>query len=939
MQNYKQLEMTDGCKVIVKYAGEDKLAIVHKTRGNIIDLILLKERKRVSYKLGDVEISSGYKEGDRVVFKDNRALVSNNEEGIVIGRKNLAGQDLIAVHYYHVDRILWIPFERLSYLFNQTEMFLKGLVNENQNHAEHFRLKTLGFGIQLWNQNTGSLSSLDIDPLPHQINLVHHILESGNLNWLIADDVGLGKTIETGMLITALKYRDQVKRILLVTPAGLTKQWKDELYYKFSLEDFRIFGDDFTVTEPREWRMYDYVIASMDRLKSPDNLVLLAGAGHWDLIIFDEAHRLTRTQVGNKYSASDRYDLAQKLREYTQNLLLLTATPHQGKSTQFQSLLMLLRPELEEEIHLLNRNPEILSEMVYRNNKSKVTDLNGKLIFKGKVTKPISLPVSDDALIFDKLLQKYLRKSAEKSEEIGGNKGRAIGFVIAIYRKLAASSIAAILNALINRKARLVSMKKEELAEQDDRFAGEFEEGYVIHHNVERFMDDEEAYLDQLIESGKRVKNEDLKLRGFLERVIQPILEKNLQEKVVIFTEYLSTQKYLQQALCKLYGEHSTSLINGSMTHEERAIAIQQFNKEGQFLISTEAGGEGINLQQYCHILVNFDLPWNPMRLVQRIGRIYRYGQEKKVVIFNIFSEGTADDGIVKLLYQKIEQVVNDLGAISDEFDEGFKDDVFGSIADLVDVGDILDKALLTPVEQTEAELEEALRDVQAISKKQQDLFSYVAKYDATALEQEFVITLDHINAFLEGMFKVCGIEIVKRILNGDVWEIKLSGDVMNAIGFKRSILQITTNRRVKVNRPQTEVMDLNHPLMNYLINRATSYTFGGSTAKFISNEVEGKAVITAIVKWQNIQGTSIHKDILTFSLDDGGYHLNPPQFSKWLLEPAVSSNCKGTEPLDYNVSEGLDEVLKSAINLKRRTMLVPHDAYLLSGAWIEKSH
>lgn len=936
MQDYKQLELVSHCKIFVEYKQEKFIAIVIKIEGDLIELHIPK-KGNVRCRLQDIKVSSGYEIGDRVIAKDKRSPLSNHEEGIVIGQKVVAGQELAAIYYYHADRTLWVPFERLAFIQNQTTNFLKGSVNPRINHAERFRLKTLAYGIQLWNQNTGSLSSLDIDPLPHQINLVHHILESGNLNWLIADDVGLGKTIETGMLITALKYREQAKRILLVTPAGLTKQWKDELYYKFSFEDFRIYGDDFTISEPREWRMYDHVVASIDSLKRDENLALLAGAGHWDLIIFDEAHRLTRSQSGNKFNASGRYDLAKRLRNYTENLLLLTATPHQGKPDQFKSLLSLLRPELDREINNLNRNPEILSEMVYRNNKSKVTDLEGKLIFKGKITHPISLSVSEDALEFDTILQVYLRKSAEKSDEIGGKKGRAIGFVIAIYRKLAASSISAILNALKNRKARLFMAEKFEEEESDERFAGEFEEKYV-NHDVQRFTDDEEEYLDKLIAIGERVKQDDLKLQGFLEKVIEPILESNPKEKIVIFTEYLSTQKYLQAALNTLYGETSTSLINGSMTHEERASAIQKFNGEGQFIISTEAGGEGINLQHHCHILVNFDLPWNPMRLVQRIGRIYRYGQEKEVIVFNIFSEGTADDGIVRLLYQKIDQVVNDLGAISDEFDERLKDDIFGNVADLVDVGDILEKSLSSSVKQTEKELEAALVNVQAVSKKQQELFSYVAKYDAKALEQEFVITLDHVNAFLQGMFDFCEIEVTKSMYDGDVLVLKLPEKIMKEIGTRRQRLEVTTNRRVKMNRPNTEVMDLNHPLMHYFIELATSYRFEGASSKFVSNEVQGKAIITAIVKWQNIQGTSIHKDILTFALDDDGYHLNPGSFSEWLLQPTESSNAPFKNTLDYDINAGLTEVLENAINLKRRTKLIPHDAYLLSGAWIEKN-
>lgn len=931
------------CKVWFKHKDVELLGLIRSIDRNIVSIYVIPNKqnlaglnnKEIRLKYDELKVRSGFFEGDTVLVAHKTFSLHKNQEGIVVGKKQVAGQDLVAVHYYHDDQVAWLPFEILKLIQNTLKNFIDGRVNTKVNHAELFRLKTLAYGIQFWNQNTGSLSSLDIDPLPHQINLVHHILESGNLNWLIADDVGLGKTIETGMLITALKYREQAKRILLVTPAGLTKQWKDELLYKFSFEDFRIYGDDFNITESREWKMYDHVIASIDRLKSDENKELLAASGHWDLIIFDEAHRLTRSQIGNKYSSSDRYDLASSLRKLTDSMILLTATPHQGKSDQFQSLLMLLHPHLKREIHLLHKHPEILTTMVYRNNKSKVTDLNGKLIFKGKTINPINLSVSDDALVFDHLLQEYLRKSAERSIEIGGKEGRAIGFVIAIYRKLAASSIAAILNALMNRRDRLLSGKKILSVGDDDRFLGETEE-YIVNHDIQRFIDNEETLLTVLIDAAHLVKKNDLKLKGFLDQVIQPILYKNNNEKVVIFTEYLTTQRYIQDALIEKYGETSVVLINGSMTHEERALAITAFNHDAQFIISTEAGGEGINLQHKCHILVNFDLPWNPMRLVQRIGRIYRYGQEKQVIVFNVFSEGTADDGIVKLLYEKIDQVVADLGSVSDEFDDALKDDIFGSIADLVDVDNILDKSLLATVSQTEQELENALKEIQNVSEKQQELFSHVAQYDAKALEREFVITLEHVDAFLRGMLFHCNIEIIDETHGGKILKIKLPDDLAINLGYRKRILEITIHRKVKLMKESVEMMDLRHPLMNYFLDLATSYDFGGSTAKFSSLNVEGIAIATAILKWQNLQGTAIHREIITFSLSDAGYYLNPEKFKQWLLEPAITViDENNLQPkLKYDVYEAVKTVVYSVLDTKKNEYLIPHNFYILSGAW-----
>ncbi|MGU5708371.1 helicase-related protein [Aeromonas hydrophila] len=206
-----------------------------------------------------------------------------------------------------------------------------------------------------------------------------------------------------------------------------------------------------------------------------------------------------------------------------------------------------------------------------------------------------------------------------------------------VYRKLAASSSAAILNALCNRLARLEKKLNGEHGTDepvDERYFGEWEEQLAT--NAKEFFAGEIMLLNDLIEEAEQLKHNDRKLQLFIDEVIRKILAANPVEKVLIFTEYRTTQDYLCETLRCHFGADKVELINGSMGHTERREAITRFEDQGQFLISTEAGGEGINLQRQCHIMINFDLPWNPMRLVQRIGRLYRYGQKKKVVVFNM---------------------------------------------------------------------------------------------------------------------------------------------------------------------------------------------------------------------------------------------------------------------------------------------------------------
>ena len=752
-------------------------------------------------------------------------------EGVVLKTRTLGGRDQVLVDFPQAGKQLWLPYENLKQIKGSKHRFILGETGPADG-AERFRLKSLAHALEMWNENTGSLSHLEIDPLPHQIHLVHHILASGNLNWLIADDVGLGKTIETGMLLAALKQRDCLKRVLLVTPAGLTKQWQDELNHKFRMGEFLIYGDDFHINEPRHWKMYDYVIASMDRLKDERHLEALQQAGGWDLIVFDEAHRLSRRQYGMKLDASQRFQLAAQLRRQTDAMVLLTATPHQGMHDKFQALLELLRPERKEEITTLAINPEIIGDMVFRNNKADVTDADGNFIFNGKTTSALKVAVSEAAIEFDKTLQDYLRKGYAAGAALGF-KGNAIGFVMTVYRKLAASSVAAIHNALLNRKARLQDQATEytthDLDETDQRFFGEWEE--QLQTEAKEFFDGELELLDELIGEAERLRDDDRKIQLFLDELIEHILAGNPDEKVLIFSEYRTTQSYIKAALEARFGAGCVEQINGSMAHPLRREAIARFEESAQFLISTEAGGEGINLQRNCHIMVNYDLPWNPMRLVQRIGRLYRYGQQERVVVFNIHSPDTADEQIMEMMYTRIEQVVTDLAGVSPEYNPQLHDDILGEVADLVDVTRILEEATVEGIARTQERIDEALARAKEATKKQHELFEYAASFDPNETRNELRLTGEHSEAFVTGMFSQLGIEIVDTSHNGRLWHIRLPEAVQTALGTTRSRYEVTLDRILAINRPNTHMLDLDSYLMQHLLQQAKSYDFMGLSA------------------------------------------------------------------------------------------------------------
>lgn len=858
-------------------------------------------------------------------------------EGHVVDTRELGGRGQVLVEFPALGRRVWMPYEILKEIKGVRYRFLIPQVGE-RGDAEHFRLRNLAHALELWNENTGSLSHLDIDPLPHQIHLVHHILASGNLNWMIADDVGLGKTIEVGMLLAALQQRGTYRRILLVTPAGLTRQWQDELRQKFGMDDFQVYGHDFSIYDPRQWKLYDRVIGSVDRFKADEHKDTLLSAGPWDLVIFDEAHRLSRRQWGRKFDASHRFRLAADLRNLTDSLLLLTATPHQGMQDKFQALLELLRPELKEDIDMLSMNPGILKDIVIRNNKADVTDAEGNFIFKGKTTLTIPVETSEEAKEFDHALQTYLRRGYAAGKKLG-RQGIAIGFVMTVYRKLAASSAAAIHQALRRRLERLWAELNDEENEEneapDDRYEGEWEETQIGSNR--QFFSGEIDLLKDLIAKSAYLKDDDRKVRTFIEGLVTAVLHVNPEEKVLVFTEYRATQNHIAECLNRRFGDHKVNLIHGSQGYTERAAEIAHFEDQGQFLVSTEAGGEGINLQRRCHVMVNFDLPWNPMRLVQRIGRLYRYGQGKRVVVFNVHAPQTLDAEIMELMYTRLARVVDDMAVLGGEFNEALADDILGQITDVLQVEDILEQAIDDDITRTQERIDEAMHRAKEGIAKQRELFEYVTGYDPNETRYELNITSDHLQAFVEGMFAHLGIEVVDRLHKGVVWDIRIPDHLTNELPGRRTRMRITFDRVWGANRSDIHMMDLQSPLMQLLLRKAKAYDFGGHAGSVVG--LNGAAVLTAILRWQNDQGRRMRQEYTVARVSENGHiDVNPQEFADWLLRWAVDGDTLPDRATTRNWFQAAESVTDRRLGSISNIDLYPENRQWVSGGWCSKT-
>lgn len=830
------------------------------------------------------QLTSAFAKGHEVYHYPEHEGGTSLGHGRILATRNHLGPTQHLVHFWHLAEARWVPWHSLAALRGVRATFLRG-PKADAAETEALRLRNLAYALEEWNAGTGGLTRLEIDPLPHQLHVVHKILSSGDLNWLIADDVGLGKTIEVGLLLAALRQRG-LKRVLLVVPAGLTRQWEEELRDKFFLDDFVVYGENVHPESASQWRMYDRMIVSVDRAKMERHRANFALAEPWDLVVFDEAHWLTRREYGFQMTKTDRYMVAEQLRRSADAFLLLSGTPHQGRDDQFRAILELLRPghEWRRRFMKLGENPEILSQLVIRNRKADVTDIEGNFLFKGKTSNTISIRPSEDELAFDRALLEYFRMGYAVGRQLG-DPGRVIGFVMTTYRKLASSSIAAIAHGLRRRHDRLVGPAQPdadtpEPTEADARFV-EMDE-FVSGSGTEFFQGELEV-LDHLARMAEQLQNRDSKVTQFFDTVLPAILREDGQRKVLIFTEYRSTQDLIVDELARRFGRESVGRIKGGQPMQERREIVDRFSDSLQFLVSTEAGGEGLNLHHRCNVLVNFDLPWNPMRLVQRVGRLYRYGQTKRVVVFNVKVEDTLDQKILTGMYERLDAVARDMASVTGEDREGLIEDILGQLIGAIDVQDVLAEAATESEERSEERIEEAIRRAQDAARRQDELLRYASGFDPNELEGTLPLSVEHLKTFVEGMFDRTGIEVVARLYDGDVWELRLPEFFQHALGLRQNTR--VAFDRTKARKANAKLMELDFPLLKELLLRAKDVR-GDGKAGVVGLE-SGSCGLAGLMRWLDEAGRPVRTQYVCALLDgSGSIRINDPSWSEWLLRP-----------------------------------------------------
>ena len=533
-----------------------------------------------------------------------------------------------------------------------------------------------------------SLSIARVDPLPHQLEAVYHeILPLPRIRFLLADDAGAGKTIMAGLLLKELKLRGLVRRTLIVAPANLTFQWQRELRERFR-ERFDILrGVDLRgAYGVNPWQDRPQVITSMDWAKREEVLESLRRSA-WDLIIVDEAHRMSAADPEHK---TERYRLGELLSAQTDHLLLMTGTPHKGDPENFCLFLRLLDRDAYADVRSLqeamarNHAPFYLR----RTKEALVTfpdPETGRVrqLFTRREVRTVRFELDGEEFAFYEALTRYVQDQSLRAASDPSQRGRALGFTMAMYQRRFASSVHAVRRSLERRLKRLEERLRRphaevpvDLSRLDDREELPDDEAARLEEEVEQAsLPSEREAVRREIESLRPLVQQArlLEERGSsskLEKLRQILTDQNLfgdsRLKLLLFTEHKETLDYLVEQLRK-WGLRVTQIHGGMKVGDRdtpgtRLYAEREFREEAQVLVATEAAGEGINLQ-FCWLMVNYDLPWNPMRLEQRIGRIHRYGQEHDCLIFNFVAANTREGQVLERLLERLAEIRRELGS------------------------------------------------------------------------------------------------------------------------------------------------------------------------------------------------------------------------------------------------------------------------------------
>ncbi|MDS0473779.1 helicase-related protein [Natrinema sp. 1APR25-10V2] len=693
-----------------------------------------------------------------------------------------------------------------------------------------------------------SLTNNRIEIEPYQVQAAYEILNSYDHRYLIGDEVGLGKTIEAGIVIEELIARERAERVLIVAPAPLTVQWQEEMREKFD-RNFVIYDRETVETHRQShpnqnvWKQEDLIITSIDFAKQTtddpdsDRVSVLDALDNldeeWDVAVFDEAHHLTaRRSSDDSIERTQRYLVGEAVAENSDSLLLLTGTPHKGKSDQFYFLVSLLDPYRFS--HESQINPDALDDLMIRRLKDDMYDTDGTRMFPEKNIEALGVDMSQAERKLYEDVTEYIREYYNLAQQ---EENQAAGFTMVIYQKRLVSSVHAIRKSLENRMRAIqndgiaeelpddvqeliprYSTEPETLTEAERSRVEEALETVTITLNRSQ-MQEELDRVKQLWQQAKNIETDSKAqlLRQFVDR----ILREDPDEKILIFTEYTDTLEYLRD---QVFPEHDIAQVYGDLDQERRRREMEKFEEEANLMLATDAAQEGLNLQ-FAHIMVNYDLPWNPIRIDQRMGRLHRYGQEHTVEIRNLFFKDTRESEILNLLVEKTNQIESDLG---------MRSDVMGRVLEDVDLDETIMSAIAEgrPTDEVVADIESTIEERKDALQTVENEFLIRDRFDLSNEDEEVLdviersqhgeVSEDDIEVLVREFFDEFG-GIVKGIRpgpsrsSGDVYQLDVP-DVLSGDQVSGQYERATFTKEVAMDQDDVDFIALDHPLVQSLI-------------------------------------------------------------------------------------------------------------------------
>lgn len=642
------------------------------------------------------------------------AVISGIEPGHVVRvvTTEPVGDNALTVYYKTADGKL---LERMLFRSDEAKLSLAeaGRPWAFDAPGEEFKLAVEAYRINLAHlfDPMMAVHTSNVEPLPHQITAVYEsMLPRQPLRYVLADDPGAGKTIMAGLFIRELLMRADAKRVLIVAPGSLVEQWQDEMFEKFGLS-FTLFSRE-QVEQSRGGNPFDDIdlmVARIDQLSRNEDLQEKLRLSHWDLIVVDEAHKLSASYFGNKVNKTKRFQLGELLGSITRHFLLMTATPHNGKDEDFQLFMSLLDSDrfygkFRDGAHKVD-----VTDLMRRTVKEEMLRFDGTKLFPDRRAITANYKLSDPEAALYAAVTDYVKEEMNRADQLDGQRKGNVGFALTSLQRRLASSPEAIYQSLkrrCNKLKRRVEDEKlrnrgqtlaetlnvngapEDIWESADAMSPDdyenFEEAVVDQATAAQTIQELEAeiiILEALEEQAKQVvhSGQDRKWDELSNLLQSPAMreESGRQRKLIIFTEHRDTLSYLAIKIRGLIGnEEAVTMIHGGVKREERRKVQELFRNDPatRVLLATDAAGEGVNLQN-ANLMVNYDLPWNPNRLEQRFGRIHRIGQTEVCHLWNMVAAETREGDVFQRLFEKLEVEREALGGrVFDILGEVFED-------------------------------------------------------------------------------------------------------------------------------------------------------------------------------------------------------------------------------------------------------------------------